>query len=440
MKKLASTTLLFCILLTFKSLYVVAQTPAPPPVKPAENASAWGIKFYGFVRNDIMYDTRQVVSARPANQGELLLYPANISKDLNGKDINAAASFTMLAITSRLGGTITGPDAFGAKTSAVLEAEFFGNANGNENVFRLRHAFAKLDWAKTQLAFGQYWHPLFVVDCFPGVISFNTGMPFQPFARNPQVRLTQKLGKDFNLIVAALSQTEAFVSPGSSTGIALGSSTAIQTFANDAVIPNLHAQLQYKSKSFVAGAAFDYKVLRPALKATSGAGVVSTNEKVKSSTFELYAKVITPKVIIKAEYVAGQNMFDHLMFGGYLAYGTTPNITYKPMGISTYWGEIVGTGKKIIPGIFFGYAKNNGASATGAIASYARSVAANGASIDNVLRIAPRLEIVSGKFKFGTEIEYTAAAYGTAGSDGKVTGTTDKVNNTRLLFITSFSF
>jgi hypothetical protein len=440
MKKLASTTLLFCILLTFKSLYVVAQTPAPPPAKPVENASAWGIKFYGFVRNDIMYDTRQVVSARPANQGELLLYPANISKDLNGKDINAAASFTMLAITSRLGGTITGPDAFGAKTSAVLEAEFFGNANGNENVFRLRHAFAKLDWAKTQLAFGQYWHPLFVVDCFPGVISFNTGMPFQPFARNPQVRLTQKLGKDFNLIVAALSQTEAFVSPGSSTGIALGSSTAIQTFANDAVIPNLHAQLQYKSKSFVAGAAFDYKVLRPALKATSGAGVVSTNEKVKSSTFELYAKVITPKVIIKAEYVAGQNMFDHLMFGGYLAYGTTPNITYKPMGISTYWGEIVGTGKKIIPGIFFGYAKNNGASATGAIASYARSVAANGASIDNVLRIAPRLEIVSGKFKFGTEIEYTAAAYGTAGSDGKVTGTTDKVNNTRLLFITSFSF
>jgi hypothetical protein len=56
------------------------------------------------------------------------------------------------------------------------------------------------------------------------------------------------------------------------------------------------------------------------------------------------------------------------------------------------------------------------------------------------MRIAPRAEFISGKFKFGTEIEFTAAAYGTAGSDGKVTGTLDKVNNTRLLFTTTFSF
>jgi hypothetical protein len=440
MKKLVLPSLLFCsLLLFFKTPEANAQT-ATPAAKPAETTPTWGIKFYGFVRNDVMYDTRQVVSARPANQGELLLYPANILKDLNGKDINAASSLDMLAITSRLGGTITGPNAFGAKTSAILEGEFFGNANGNENIFRLRHAYAKLDWAKTQLGFGQYWHPLFVVDCFPGVLSFNTGMPFQPFARNPQIRLTQKLGKEFNLIIAALSQTEAFVSPGSGTGAALGVSTPSQTFINDAVIPNLHAQLQYKGKALLAGAAFDFKELRPALKATSGSGIVSTNEKVKSSTFELYAKLNTKNVIFKAEYVAGQNMYDHLMFGGYLAYGTSPNISYKPMGVSTYWAEIMGTGKKVIPGIFIGYAKNNGASVGGAVASYARSVAANGASIDNVLRIAPRLEFVSGKFKIGTEVEYTAAVYGTAGSDGKVTGATNKVNNTRLLFVTAFSF
>ena len=188
--------------------------------KPAEkkaDPSTFGIKFSGFIRNDVFFDSRQVTSARPANQGDLLLYPANISNDINGNDVNAASSFNMLAITSRLTGTVTGPDAFGAKTSGILEAEFFGNANGNENVFRLRHAFAKLDWATTQLAFGQYWHPLFVTDCYPGVVSFNTGMPFQPFARNPQIRLTQQLGGGMNLILAAVSQTEAFVSPGSST-------------------------------------------------------------------------------------------------------------------------------------------------------------------------------------------------------------------------------
>ena len=449
MKKLLA--LLNFLLLTIALLFsfnqrstaqTTAAKPAAPAAKPAENASSWGIKFGGFVRNDIIFDSRQVISARPANQGELLLYPANVSKDANGKDINAASSFTMLAITSRLSGTITGPDAFGAKTSGLLEAEFFGNANGNENGFRLRHAWAKLDWSKTQLAFGQYWHPLFVTDCYPGVVSFNTGIPFQPFARNPQVRLTQKLSKEVNLIIAALSQTEAFVSPGSSTGVALGASGASQTFANDAVIPNLHAQLQYKGKMLVAGAAFDYKSLRPALKATSGTSTVSTSKKVNSSTVELYAKLITKKVLVKAEYVAGQNMYDHLMFGGYLAYGNSPDITYKPIKVTSYWAEIAGTGKKVIPGLFFGYAKNNGTGSTGAVAAYTRGIAVNGASLDNVMRIAPRMEFVSGKFKFGTEIEYTSASYGTSGTDGKVNTavTTDKVHNTRLLFTSTFSF
>ena len=433
-------SLLFSGLVNAQTTSTSGTTSDKATEKKAEPSPTWGIKFSGFLRNDVFYDTRQVTSARPANQGQLLLYPTNISNDANGKDINAAPSFTMTSISTRLTGTITGPDAFGAKTSGLFEGEFFGNANGNENVFRLRHAYAKLDWATTQLAFGQYWHPLFVTDCYPGVVSFNTGVPFQPFARNPQIRLTQKLGKEVSLILAAVSQIEAFTSPGSSTGVALGAAAASQTFINDAVIPNLHAQLQYKSKSFLAGAAFDYKSLRPALKATSGTTSVSTDEKVNSTTFEVYAKLTTSDVVVKAEYVAGQNMYDHLMFGGYLAYGTTPNITYKPMGVTSYWFEIAGTGKKVIPGLFFGYAKNNGASDAGAVLAYARSVAVNGASIDNVLRVAPRMEFVSGKFKFGSEIEITTAAYGAAGTDGKVGGTTNSVTNTRLLLVTTYSF
>jgi len=417
------------------------ETPvAKPAEKKADPASTWGIKFSGFLRNDVFYDTRQITSARPANQGELLLYPTNVSLDANGNDVNAAPSLTMSSISTRLTGNITGPDAFGAKTSGIFEGEFFGNANGNENVFRLRHAYAKLDWKSSQLGFGHYWHPVCVTDCFPGTVSFNTGMPFQPFARNPQVRLTQKLGNQLSLILAAVSQIEAFTSPGSSTGIALGAAAASQTFINDAVIPNLHAQLQYKSKTFLAGAAIDYKSLRPALKGVSGTTTVATNEKVNSTTFEAYAKLTTNAVTLKAEFVAGQNLYDQLMFGGYLAYGTALNVTYKPMGITSYWFEIAGTGKKVIPGLFFGYAKNDGASATGAVASYARSVTAGAASIDKVLRVSPRMDFVAGKFRFGTEIEITNAAYGTAGSDGKVTGTTTSVTNTRLLFITVYSF
>ena len=445
MKKLLLSLFVMC------SIAAIAQTPATSTdpkkaevKKTTDNPAAWGIKFAGFLRNDMYYDSRQVVSARPANQGELLLYPANKSLDINGSDINAVPSFNATAITSRLSGTVTGPDAFGAKTSGLLEAEFFGNANGNENVFRLRHAYAKLDWENTQLAFGQFWHPLFVTDCFPGVVSFNTGMPFQPFARNPQVRLTQKLGGNFNLILAAVSQTEAFVSPGSSTGIALGASAGAQTFINDAVTPNLHAQLQYKTPAMVAGFALDYKSLRPALKVVSAPGAttyLATTENVNSTSLEAYAKITTKDVILKGEFVKGQNLYDHLMMGGYLAYGAVPNISYKPIQVNSMWFELIGTGKKVIPGLFVGYTNNDGTTETSAaVASYARGIAANATSLDHIFRVAPRMEFVSGKFKFSTEIEVTSAGYGTASSTGKVATVSTDVTNTRLLFVTTYSF
>jgi hypothetical protein len=111
---------------------------------------------------------------------------------------------------------ITGPDAFGAKTKGFIEGEFFGpNLNGvtqagdlyGMNGFRLRHAFVKLSWTNTDLQIGQYWHPMFVTGCFPGTISFNTGAPFQPFSRNPQVRLTHKIG-NVSIIGAVMSQTD----------------------------------------------------------------------------------------------------------------------------------------------------------------------------------------------------------------------------------------
>lgn len=431
-------------LIAFAFIYQTTNAQSTSADKKTETPT-WGIKFSGFLRNDVFYDSRQVISARPANQGELLLYPTNVANDVNGNDINAAPSITMLSITSRLTGTITGPNAFGAKTSGIFEGEFFGNANGNENAFRLRHAYAKLDWKNTQLAFGQYWHPLFVTECFPGVVSFNTGIPFQPFSRNPQIRLTQNLGSGFNLILAAVSETEAFSSSGSSTNIALGAPAVSQLYANNAVIPNMHAQVQYRSNSLLMGAAFDFKSLLPALKVQSAPGAstyVSTNEKINSFTFETYAKLTTKDVVVKGEFVSGENTFDQLMIGGYLAYGDAPNITYKPIRVNAYWFEVAGTGKTIVPGFFFGYTKNNGAVDAGAISSvaYTRSVAPKAASIDNVLRIAPRLEIVSGKFKFGTEIEITSAAYGTAGTDAKVTGNTNSVTNTRILFVSTFSF
>ena len=97
----------------------------------------------------------------------------------------------MLSVQTRLVGKITGPDAFGAKTSGYIEAEFFGTSDADVNGFRLRHAYVKLNWTTTELLIGQFWHPMFITESFPEVVSFNTGAPFQPFNRSPQIRVTQ---------------------------------------------------------------------------------------------------------------------------------------------------------------------------------------------------------------------------------------------------------
>jgi len=425
MKKLACNAILLC---AAALLPVAGKLMAQ--AKPADNSANWGIKLYGFVRNDIMFDSRQLVSAR---EGDLSLYPKDKSNDVNGKDINAAPTFHMLAITSRLGGTITGPDAFGAKTSAILEAEFFGNIDADINEFRLRHAWAKLDWPKTQLAFGQYWHPMFVTDCYPGVIDFNTGMPFQPFNRSPQVRLTQKLGTEgkTSFILAAISQRD-FAS------VAPSGYNATDPLRNSA-IPNLHAQLQYKDAHFLIGGGIDYKTIRPRLSS----GTPAVVSKAKADGFSLigYMKISTPGLTIKAEAVRGKNLTDHVMIGGYLGYTAAPGAieTYHSTTTNSFWLDMSGTGKKIIPGIFAGFTNNAGAQ-DGANAAYGRGIVVSGRGVKDVFRISPRFEIISGKFKLGTEIEYTSAHYGTVSNNAKVNGTTDNISNTRLLFTTTFSF
>src|SRR6056297_760468 len=215
-----------------------------------EDNKKLGISFSGFVKNDVFYDTRQTVSAR---EGHFLLWPQDQDLDAMDEDINATSSFNMLAVQSRLSGTITGPEAFGAKTSGKIEGDFFAQANDNINLFRLRHAFVKLDWENTQLLFGQYWNPMFVTSCFPGTVSFNTGSPIQPFARNTQVRLTQSFG-GLKIIAAALGQRD-YASRG-----AIGPSS---DYLRNSGVPDMHLQMHYKASDMVAGAGLAYKNIVP---------------------------------------------------------------------------------------------------------------------------------------------------------------------------------
>jgi len=245
----------------------------------------FGITFSGFVKNDFIFDSRQTVSIR---EGHFLLYPMGKSLDKNGVDVNAKPNFNFLAIQTRLTGNITGPDAFGAKTSGMMEGAFFGHTDADINGFRLRHAYVNLDWGKRAILMGQTWHPMFISSCFPNVISFNTGVPFQPFSRNPQFRYTEMIGK-LSLIGTAYGQRD-FSSPGGSLAL------------RNSAIPALNLKAEFKNKSenkeFLAGIGGDYKVLHPRLITDSS---YEATGQVKGMSAIAYVSYKNPQITFRAE-------------------------------------------------------------------------------------------------------------------------------------------
>lgn len=407
----------------------------------------FGITFTGFVKTDIFYDTRQTVNIR---EGHFLLYPDNESLDDNNSDINAKSTFNILSIQSRLRGAITGPEAFNAKTSGVLEADFFGNENSNFsdlNGFRLRHAFVKLNWKSTELLVGQYWHPMFIAETFPGVVSFNTGAPFQPFSRNPQVRITKSYG-GLKLIGVLYSQRD-FTSIGPEykyeSSLYSSASVASSKYLRNAGIPNVHFQFQFTpdSSEHVVGAGVDYKSLLPELYSVNYDRTVKfkSSETINSLSGIVFAKFKLKPVTVRLEGVYAQNAYDMVMVGGYAVQQINDTLTgskdFTNLNTFSFWFDANTNGKKVQLGLFAGYTKNLGSTDN----IQTKTFYARGANIDNVLRIAPRVTFISGKLDFAFELEHTIATYGKTNGDTKGGVTEGKaIGNTRGLVAFVYKF
>ncbi len=373
----------------------------------------FGISFRGFIKSDYWYDSRQVVSAR---EDLFMIVPTNTLPDKNGKDINAHPSFNYSAITTRITGDIKGPDAFGAKTSGMIEADFSGVTNGDINGFRLRHAIGKLRWEKSELMFGQFWHPMFVVDVFPQVISLNTGAPFQPFIRNPQIGYTRFIDT-YSLNLSFVTQRDH---------ASEGPSGALPNYMKNALIPNVHLQLQHKTPTRIWGFAADYKVLQPRLVTDNN---YQTNETIGSYAFMAYHKYVNKNFLWSMKGIFGQNLTEHLMMGGYAVRTVNPDTkieTYTPTNHLNLWNYI-SYGQAVKFGLYCGYLKNLGTTHENTGRYFGR-----GKDIGYVYRIAPSLSFISAKTQISTELEYTAAGYGTPDTKGIVQNI-NETKNLRLL-------
>ncbi len=217
----------------------------------------FSFKFYGFVRNYACYDTRESLTS---NSEQFYYMPKNEKLDAEGNDLNAQPNMMLLSITTRLGLNITGPEFLGAKTSAKIESDFAGFGTSN-TVLRIRQAYAKMDWEHNKLLVGQAWHPM-MGDMMPDVFSLETGAPFTPFSRTPQLRYDY-VNKGFTLTATALYQFQ-YTSYGPKDP-AKGDNTSTGSFdyARNAVVPELYLQAMYKSGGFQAGVGVDLLTIKP---------------------------------------------------------------------------------------------------------------------------------------------------------------------------------
>ena len=380
----------------------------------SKSSSNWGINLTGFVNAQAFYDTRQIVEARA---GMVSLFPRNAVYDRDGNDINAKAHFNQAAMTTRLRGTITGPNALGAQTMGVIETDFTGSSNADNNGLRLREAWVQLSWKHFILMIGQYWHPLYVPEVRPKTLGLNLGAPFHPFARHNQIRLTYRTN-EIQIIAVAASQRD-FASDGPN-----GRSPE---YLRNAVLPNLDLQVQWKRSIFLLGGGIDYKIIQPRLSTEFlPAGEYKTNEKVTSFAATAFVKLDFPGILLKSQVVWGQNLTEFIMLGGYVEKDIDTighNITYTPTSQLSIWADISTKGKVVKFGMLGGYAQNLGFDGPAQGVYYGL-----GNNIAYLYRISPRVEWYSGRLMLGLEIEYTCAAYGQFDTNGIVKNTKEYGN------------
>lgn len=388
-----------------------------------ENEEAiFKLGFHGFVNYEMSYDTRQVIAGR---EGNILLYPAPENPDPDGNDINDNANLTYFALTSRLWTSIHGPEILGAKSYAHLEGDFMGTAPDKFNHIRLRHAFIRLNWESSELIAGQYWHPLFITTCFPGVINFGASVPIHVLNRAPQLRFTY-FYENFSFSTTLLTHSDF---------TATGPDGAGSKYIRNSNIPESLIQAIYTGDIFSTGASIGYMYLQPRPETPIG---YKTDETIGSMMSNLFFKFDLPSLSIKTQGIYGENMTHLVMIGGY---GETDFIDaerqirgYANIRTASLWTDLETKGENWQFGLFAGYTENMGSENEITGESWGR-----GTNIEYIYRVAPRVSWINENLSLNAELVYDVAAYGQPDNYFNFDNT-NEVSNIRTLLTMRYDF
>lgn len=403
------------------------QTPKPP----------LAFSFSGYLKQDNWFDSYQVDGLR---QDQYLLFPDMPIFDQCGRNINKKGRFNMVDIETRVRAEVVGPKIFGAYPFAAIEGDFEAATLEQLGMFRLRHGFVYLEWPRTSLLVGQYWHPVFIPDCYPDTISYNNGAPIEPYEREPQVRITSNFD-NITLTFAAASYAGALIDRPNPVVTQLNIPFTNYTERNS-VMPDLNFQMRADVRTHFVGVGFNMRRLVPRLSTiqTTTTPFLAVNESLISFLGLAYAKLNWDKFSIALKAIFAQNGIVFDMISGYAASCQDPLTTsYKWTNLqcASGWADIVWKGK-IEPGLFLGITKNVGAGTT-IIPSTAWALAENRQSIDYVARISPRVRWFVDPLILGGEFEITRAGWGTLNDRGRIDNV-NAVTNYRALFATYFCF
>ena len=358
--------------------------------------------FHGFVNPHYYADSRSVVGGR---EDMMLFYPKPIVRDAQGNDINDGWQANMLAITARLNVKITGPEMLGAKTSAFVEGDFTGATNATIDNLRLRHAYFTLDWGRHKLLAGQYWYAMVTHEIMPMTNPLNMGAPFHCYARQPQVRYTYSLD---GLEAVAVAQWQL---DNMSQGLLNGVPTSSTLFARHSILPELNAQLRYRTSRLFIGAAANLKSIQPVVNT---AGVSSPQQLHRSLSYSIFGSYrFEEGFTVKVQTLLNNSLYEGCSLGGYLMYQSVDGnlVDFRDWHFNTVWLDIERNHGHWRPGLFMGYAQHKDEGPMPAIYGPA-TVFGRGYDLDYLWRIQPRLTYTTQKgLSFVGEAEYTYAGY-----------------------------
>ena len=416
----------------------------------------FNFKFYGFVRNYACYDTRESLTS---NSEQFYYMPKDMKLDADGNDINAQPNMMLLSITTRLGLNITGPEFLGAKTSAKIESDFAGFGTSN-TVLRIRQAYAKMDWEHNKVLVGQAWHPM-MGDMMPDVFSLETGAPFTPFSRTPQVRYDY-VNKGVTLTATALYQFQY---------TSYGPDGASFNYARNAVVPEVYLQAMYKNGGFQIGAGVDMLTIKPRqsyswnviennpIYTEDGSPVTDQNgnqvfeSKQVSKTFKcneapvvsftptLFASYKADRWGIKGRVTYAQNAAHLSMISGYGVTAIKENGEQEYGTINSLGGWIDATYKQPLKKgylqfcCFAGYTKNLGCEKEIVGDIYMRGEK----NMDYMWRVAPSVLYTHNALQIGVEYNPTTVGYGKHDGDYKMYNPRP-VTNHRICAMVKYNF